>query len=336
MHSITRHGRKCKGDTYQEARYIYDKYQKYQIGFLVETETGFKFAPSATRGNAAYAYNRRERYAEYQRAINSLAVVDRRRCQTNAFFITLTYADRQVNPPAAIISEYRRQLKKHGIQEAIITTEAHRSGYIHHHAVLIAKGMHGYYGHKGKQRSNSMRAIVRQCWPHGLTDTQAITETGKGGAGGYVMKELLKHAQCEKAVKKAMRGEVLNGTEEKQIKTLYFARRYRRRLISVSPKLSALGRTAQGEAETAADNPAALFKLSNNPKPRRVFMIAKYTLWAIYHRYGRPPPEYTGDMIGHGPIYDEIMKVATELKPKERRESEAAPAQGGNLVPVPA
>lgn len=55
-----------------------------------------------------------------------------------------------------------------------------------------------------------------------------------------MMKELVKQSKCEEVLGKYTNSGQLNSTEIKQLRTLYWAKRHRRRLVSVTPKLSKL------------------------------------------------------------------------------------------------
>lgn len=241
----------CPPHISQITDYLSAKLEKYQLVFLLVDDDGgdVSFCPSSVRCNQAYAWRRQFRYDEYQRAFTHLCNIDQHRCLSNAFMITLTYGVPQVNPPSSVISEFRRALRKRGVREALIVAEAHASGYIHHHAIVITSVPYQYYGCWDKKtgrrlyRSNAMRALVRSVWTHGHVDVQAITDPD--GAGNYVMKELVKQAHCEFALKRYREADgdegALRSSDIKQLRTLYFAKRYRRRLVSVSPRLSKLG-----------------------------------------------------------------------------------------------
>lgn len=286
---------------------------RFQMAILFKRDDGeYGFTPSAVRGNAAYAYQRRERYEEYQRAINHLARIDTHRQTTNAFFITLTYPTSHINPPQSVITAFRRRLKAKGVQEAIIVGESHKRGYIHHHGVIITDQPLKYFhlkptkkNPKETHRSTKARRIVRESWGEGHIDCQAIITPG--GAGGYVMKELLKQAQCERALRKYNRGGMLTAGEEMQLRTLYWAKRYRRRLVSVSPRLSKLGKLPD-DVEAAVST--ALFNTCNNPTLPNAVIIPRTLLWAIFTRHGRAPPRYTGDRITDSKIIAEIDRIA--------------------------
>ena len=298
--------------------YVDTRLTKYQLAFYAYdiATHNISMVPSAVRGNYAYTYQRQTRYNAIQDNINALSHIDKHHAKTNAFFITGTYSTPQANPPQRHIATLRRVLKRHGVKEVVLTYEAHLSSNMHIHAVIITDQQHKYRGIYDKQRKktimrcDNIRRIVRKCWPHGIVDIEAITEPA--GAGRYIMKELLKQSQCETAIKKYNKGQQLEAYEIKQIYTLYFGMKHRRRLLSVSRKMSAMTKKEQAQAQEEQDESAALFKLSNNSTEgngKILFRLDKLQQWSIY---GIPPPYLTGKLDKTGVHYPIMLKYIRE------------------------
>lgn len=304
--------------TLYKANYIYKRFQKHQfVLIIIKSDEEAVAVMSAIRGNGSYNYKRKKTYEQWDRGLKCLTNVDTERKTTNRFFFTLTYSTDQENPPQELIGRFRRQLKAKGIHNVIITQEANTRGYIHHHGEMITDEPLDYFHQPPTKktphwtnRSTAGRDIIQKAWREGYSDCQAIIDPDAATAK-YVMKELLKQAQCEKAVKKIKDGEEINEHEKKQINTLYWAMKYNRRLVSVSPGITKAGELPNDEGDTLDDD---LINTWNNSTKTTTEIITatvpRLRLWALFKQHGHPPPRYTGDIITDPKIIAEIRKIA--------------------------
>lgn len=293
----------------KKIHFINSNLKKYEVAIIIyDPETSKLFCiPSAVRGNAAYSYQRDPRYKAIQESIVERTTVDFRHRLTNAFMCTLTYRKSQYNPSANHIATFRKNLKRKNIHHCIIATEAHLKGTIHYHAVIMAEKQYNYYVKNDKALCDEMRSIIKNSWSHGNSDVKAITKPA--GAGNYVMKELIKQSNCEKAVKKYNTGkEELTDREIKQIHTVYYGLRYKRRLLSMSKDISKRASEIEAEKNASADLISILNNADSDP-PKSKRIVLRIGRRDLEDELGRPPPYFTGEILPDDPIFETLKAL---------------------------
>jgi len=162
----------------------------------------YKVIRGAKRGDSQYARKTLNRFNTLEDKAKKLKLQCSPRF-TQALFIGFTYAKQKDSNWKRVTSDWAKFMsrlrRRHGKIQQVRMLEAHKSGFVHLHAIIIFETRRfnlkkWYSRHREKHiyilRSEKQRQALKDLWPHGNMDIEGVYNLH--GAIGYLTKYMTK------------------------------------------------------------------------------------------------------------------------------------------------